>query len=181
MTRDALTDPVLDEEWLATPKRRSRTRLVLVGLLAASVCFLGGALAQRHFGSTSAATSGLGPSAGLPSGMPSGFPGGSGGFPGAGQSGAAASEEATGGSGAAGGSGAGGGADAVIGAVVRIRGGTWIVEDLGGKRHVITVSSATEVVRERRLTTEQVKTGQTVNITGTPSGGRLAADHVTLR
>ena len=173
MTQDTLDDQILDDEWLAAPRKRSRARLILAGMLAASVCFLGGALTQKHFGADQASSASPGGGAGLPAGLPEGFPQGAGGFPGTGgspgqQESAASSGEAD-------------GADAVIGHVVEIRGTTWVVEDLGGERHQVTVTDDTDITREESLTASQVTKGDTVNITGSSTGGRLAADHVTLR
>ena len=49
-------DPVLDEEWLAAPRRRSRLRLALAATLAAALCFLGGVLVQQQLGTASASS-----------------------------------------------------------------------------------------------------------------------------
>jgi hypothetical protein len=173
MTQDTFDDQVLDDEWLAAPRRRSRVRLVLAGVLAASVCFLGGALTQKHFGADQGSRASPVGGAGLPAGPPEGFPQGAGGFPGTGgspgqQESAAPSDQPD-------------SADAVIGNVVEIRGNTWLVEDLGGERHQVTVTDDTDITREESLTASQVTKGDTVNITGSSTGGRLAADHVTLR
>ncbi len=172
-----LDDQVLDEEWLAAPTKRSRGRLILIGLLAAAVCFLGGAFTQKHYGpSTTAATAAPGGTAGLPGGFPGGgqgFPGGAGGFPGAGTQ----SDQ----QGAAGGGDQPTGTEAVIGHVVQINGNTWTVEDLGGKRHQITITDDTLVTREETLTADQVAQGDTVSITGTTSGDKVSADQITLR
>lgn len=168
---ETIDDSLLD--WLATPARRSRVRMVLATLLAASVCFLGGALVQKHFG---AEASGASASSGFPNlagGAPSGFPGGDftgGGLPGADQ-----------GTGAGSGSGAADATDSVIGTVVEIRDGEWVVEDLGGNRHTITVDQDTSVVREEKLTLDQVKNGDTVQITGITDKNELQADDITLR
>ena len=170
---ETIDDGLLEEDWLAAPVRRSRVRLVLAGLLAASVCFLGGALVQKHFG---AEASGTGATSGFPNfagGGPSAFPGG--GFTGGGPPGA---DQGTGGDT---GSGAADSTDSVIGRVVEIRDGEWVVEDLGGNRHTITVDEATSVVREEKLTLDQVKNGDRVQVTGTTDKNKLQADDVTLR
>jgi hypothetical protein len=166
MTR-TIDDALLDEAWLAAPAQRSRGRMVLVGLLAASVCFLGGALVQQHFGT---AATGTALPAGLPDfsgGLPSGFPAG----------GPASTDQ----QGEGAGSGASDATGSVIGIVVEIRDGEWVVEDLGGNRHTITFGEDTSIVREESLTTDQIKTGDRVAITGTTSNDQLQADDVTLR
>ncbi|WP_183097552.1 hypothetical protein [Nocardioides pelophilus] len=170
-----LDDPMLDDEWLAAPAARSRLRAVLVVLLAAAVCFLGGALVQKQLGTDAvgdtAAGAGGFPGGQLPEGLPEGIPEniGQGGFPGD-------SEDSAG-------STADGGDDrgSVIGEVVEVRGDLWIVEDLGGERHEIEVGDDTDVVRETRIEPAQVEVGDPVDITGTSSGGRIKADEVTLR
>ena len=159
---ETIDDRLLDEAWLAAPARRSRVRMVLAALLAASVCFLGGALVQKHFG---AAASGASASPAFPDfagGAPSGFPGGA---PTGGDTGSGAADET----------------DSVIGTVVEIRDGEWVVEDLGGNRHTITVDEETSVIREEKLTLDDVKNGDLVQVTGTTSKKKLQADDITLR
>lgn len=176
---DHIDDPLLDEEWLAAPAKRSRGRLILVALLAASVCFLGGAFTQKHYGAST--TAAAGGAAGLPDGFPGGgqgFPGGAGGFPGGGTSDNQGQDSQSGTSGSGDAASA---TEAVIGNVVAIDGDTWTVEDLGGKRHQITVTDDTTITREQTLTGDQVAEGDTVNITGTSTGNKLAADQITLR
>lgn len=161
-------DTMLDEEWLAAPRKRSRARLVMASALVASLCFLGGALTQKHLGADEAAAAGPG---GLPAGIPEGLGAGMpDGFPG-GQQGAAAPS-------------AGAAADAedqVIGTVVEKKGDVWVVEDLGGTRHDVSVTDDTQVVREARLTPSRVKAGDRVQITGVTSNDRLQAADITLR
>ena len=169
MTETVIDDPMLDEEWLAAPVKRSRLRVVLAVALAAAVCVLGGAMIQKHFGASSAAEAATGPG-GFPGGqLPAGMP--EGGFP-AGVPGTSdgASETA--------------GADeskSVIGELVEVRGEVWIVEDLGGKRHRIRVDDDTDVVRETSIKLTAVKVGDPVDVTGTSSNNRLQATEVTLR
>lgn len=167
MTDTVIDDPMLDEEWLAAPAKRSRLRALLVVALAATVCFLGGALVQKHFGTTSTSTAaGPGGFTGgqLPEGMPTGIPEGlAQGFP---QSTGTTTDDDT---------------ESVIGEVVEVRGDVWIVEDLGGKRHEVQVGDDTDVVRETGIKPSQVEVGDPVDITGTQSDGRLQADDVTLR
>ena len=162
MTDTAIDDPMLDEEWLAAPAKRSRVRLTLTVVLAAAVCFLGGALVQKQFGTDTAAETAAGP-AGFSGGqLPEGIA-----LPGApDDAGGASSDDAS---------------QSVIGEVVQIHGDVWIVEDLGGKRHQITVGDDTDLTRETSIKPAQVKVGDPVDITGTNSDGQLQADEVTLR
>ena len=164
MTETVTDDPMLDDEWLAAPAKRSRLRGVLVVALAASMCFLGGALVQKELGtaSTSAAATPSGfPGGQLPEGLPEGLA--QGGLPG---DVATTTDDDT---------------TSVIGKVVEVRGDVWVVEDLGGTRHEVQVGDDTDVVREKRLKPSQVKVGDPVDVTGTDSDGRLQADEVTLR
>jgi hypothetical protein len=158
-------DSMLDEEWLAAPRKRSRVRLVISAALIAAVCFLGGALAQKHLGADDAASG--------PGALPSGFPGGdlpAGSFPGATQQGTGtASATATDTD------------DQVIGTVISKNGNVWVVEDLGGKRHEVQVVRDTDVVRETELTAVKVKAGDRVQITGVERNDRLRAADITLR
>ena len=166
MTETVTDDPMLDDEWLAAPAKRSRLRGVLVVALAASVCFLGGTLVQKELGTAStsgAATAPSGfPGGGLPEGLPEGL--GQGGLPG--DVATTTTDDDT---------------TSVIGKVVEVRGDVWIVEDLGGTRHEVQVGDDTDVVREKRLKPSQVKVGDPVDVTGTDRDGRLQADEVTLR
>ena len=168
MTSTVSDGPVLDEEWLAAPRSRSRLRLVLAALLAASLCFLGGVLVQKHLGPSIAAAA--------PTGFPGGatLPDGGQGFPGAGELPGGGSTTAP------------DGADddqeaAVVGTVVSIDGDVWTVEDLGGTKHRVQVSDDADIVRETELTADQVAVGDRVDISGTDTDGQLTADDITLR
>ena len=161
--------PLDEEEWLAAPRRRSRLRLGLSALLAASLCFLGGALVQKHLGAEPAA------SAAGPGSLPGAgtFPGGvsfEGAPPGTGSSAgpvqADQDDEER---------------DAVVGTVVSIDGDTWVVEDLGGERHEVRVTDDAHLVRETGLTPDEVAVGDRVDITGTTADDQLTAGDVTLR
>jgi hypothetical protein len=161
-------EAVLADAWLATPPSRSRLRSVLLGLLAASLVFLGGVLTQKYLGTTPA-TSATGEPGQLPGGaqLPDGvqLPEG-GAFPGAATDAAPAD---------------GAGDDAVIGTVVAVRGDTWVVEDLGGQRHRVRVAAATDVVREAEVAVEDVVEGARVDISGATDRGLLRAEDVTVR
>lgn len=161
-------DSMLDEEWLAAPRKRSRVRLVISAALIAAVCFLSGALAQKHLGA--------GDTASAPGALSGGFPGGdlpAGGFPGAAQQGSGAPStrtetqtDAT---------------DQVIGTVIKKNDNVWLIEDLGGKRHEVVVAQDTDVVRETELAQALVKAGDRVQITGVERNDRLRAADITLR
>lgn len=168
MTTHTVDDTMLGEEWLAAPRKRSRLRLVMIAGLMASVCFLGGALAQKHLGRDEVAASGP---AAFPAGLPDGFSG-AGGFPGAAPQGTGTSSTE---------SDTEADPDQVIGTVVEKNDGVWVVEDLGGKRHEVTVTKDTSVVREARLTPAKVTSGDRVQITGVARGDRLQAADITLR
>lgn len=168
MTDTVIDDPMLDDAWLAAPVRRSRLRGVLVVALAAAVCFLGGALVQKHYGATDASAA-AGPAgfggAQFPAGGPEGMPAGAAqeGLPDRGTS----TEDDT--------------SRSVIGELVEVRGDLWIVEDLGGKRHEVQLNDDTDVIRESSIKPSQVRRGDPVDITGTEGDGRLQADDITLR
>jgi len=176
MTDTAIDDPMLDDEWLAAPAQRSRVRAVLVIALAAAVCFLGGALVQKQFGTDAAADPAAGPggfaSGQLPEGIPEGIPEGmgQGAFPGAvDESGGSAADDSEDTS------------ASVIGEVVEVRGDVWIVEDLGGERHQIKVGDDTDVIRETSIKPARVEVGDPVDISGTTNEGQIQANEVTLR
>lgn len=172
-TDDTTNDTVLEDAWLAAPTRRSRARNALLCLLAAAVVFLGGVLTQKHLGAdTTTGAAGI-PGAGqlpgggvLPEGveLPDGVE-----LPGAGTQ----PDVAVG--------GGSGDDEAVIGTVVAVRGDTWVVEDLGGERHRVTVDADTDVVRERDLDAADVTTGSRVDISGTADDGSIRAQDVTVR
>ncbi len=159
-----------DDAWLAEPVRRSRWRLMLVLALAASLVFLAGVEVQKAFGTSSGGTSAASPAGGFPSGMPSGLPSGM-----AAPGGATSTDDGSGSSS----SGATTQTE-VIGTVVARHGDVWVVEDLGGTKHRITVSEETRIVRESSLSASDVRTGATVDITTTSDDAGSAAT-VTVR
>ena len=159
-------DAVLDEEWLTAPAKRSRLRAVLAGLLAGSLLFLGGVLTQKHLGATSEAAAG-------PTGAPAG------GFdPGSLPAGGLGNAQPEGTDDAA---NQADDTDAVIGTVVEVHDGVWVVEDLGGERHQVQVTDDSDVVRETELDPDRVAVGDRVDISGSTTDGRLEAEQVTLR
>lgn len=157
-----------DDEWLAAPTRRSRWRSVLVLALAASLVFLAGVEVQKRFGTASGGSSAL---AGAPAGFPSGMP--SGGFPSGmaapgGDAGADAGADTGADSGSDSGGDSGAGAETrteVIGTVIAKHGDIWVVKDLGGTKHRITVTEDTRFVRQSSLSASDVAAGATVDIT----------------
>ena len=164
VTDTVIDDPMLDEEWLAAPTRRSRLRAVLALLLAAALCFLGGAMVQKHFGTGTTAAAGA-PSFGggqLPEGLPEGI--GQGTFPE--DAGDGRADDQT---------------EAVIGEVVAIHDDVWVVKDLSGERHRVAFGDDTDVIRETGLRPSRVSVGDPVDITGTTTEGQLQATKVTLR
>lgn len=173
-------DGLLDEEWLAAPQGRSRLRTILVLLLGASLLFLAGAQVQRHFGPTPSSSSGPAAAFVAPGGggVPAGFPGGA--VPGG--DGADSGNAGPGAASTGAGTGAGSAASSsIIGTVVSIKGDRWTVKDLGGKTHVVRVPTTTQVVREAPLPTRKVARGDTVDISGSNSGGSLNASSITVR
>lgn len=175
MTQTIEDEQLLDEAWLAAPRRRSRLRVVLAATLAAALCFLGGVLVQQHFGAAETTTAGGLPSGFPGGGVPSGFPGAGGGLPDGAQQGGGGADPPTSSE------TADAGANAVIGRVVEIDGDVWVVEDLGGKRHEVRVTDQAHLVRETQLTADQVAVGDLVDVTGTTEDDHLVADDVTLR
>lgn len=174
MSRTMTDDDVLADAWLAEPRRRSRWRRVLLVSLASSLVFLGGVEVQKQFGTAPASAARAGGfGAGMPAGFPAGGPGGFGGGTGS------STDAATGGS--TGSTTGSPDAAAVIGTLVAIDGDVWTVEDLGGTRHEITVTSA-RVNREERIDVAAVEVGATVDITGAEKkNGSLSASSVTVR
>lgn len=171
---DSSTDPstdVLDEEWLAAPTRRSRLRIVLTVLLAASLVFLAGVEVQRNFGAASstasAATAGFPDLAGAGGELPPGFPG-------SGAAGETQPETTD--------DGASGDETAVIGTLQSVKGDVWTIKDLGGQVHKVTVSETIRVVRESDVDPADVETGATVDIAGTTDdAGDVTATSITIR
>ncbi len=174
-------DSMLDEAWLSAPKKRSRLRLVLCLVLAASLCFLGGAVTQKYLGASASPAAGGLPMGGAGGGLPEGFPGGSGGAPEGFPGSMGGAPSGSGGSGGSGATDAAESADAVIGTVVKVRKNGWVVEDLGGTRHEVAFEDGTTVVREQQLATGDVKAGDLVHVTGTDGADGLQAGEVVLR
>ncbi|MFT3874656.1 MAG: hypothetical protein QM714_18740 [Nocardioides sp.] len=181
---DLVEDDSWDQEWLAQPKRRSRSRRLLLVALAASLVFWAGVEVEQRWGSSGGVGSAAdqqpgGGAGGLPGEMPSGSPGQGGasddqsgeGAPSGNQSGQAAPQ---------GGSEDSAGSTQVIGTVVAKHGSVWVVKDLGGTKHRIKVTDDTSVVEEKKVDSSAVKTGSTVDIT-VNADDSATADSVTVR
>jgi hypothetical protein len=163
---------ILDADWLAAPSRRSRFRIGAVVLLAVLVVFLGGVEVQKRWGAdNSSATSGRPtdafPTGGaFPAGGLSGFPTGGSGTPSATQDNGTTSGTTT---------------PAVIGTLIRVKGNTWTVKDLGGKTHTVKVGTKTTVTRSLNQATASIRTGTSVTVQGTSHGDTVAATAITIR
>jgi hypothetical protein len=147
---------MLDAEWLAAPRRRSRLRAALLVLVVAGLVFLGGVEVQKAFGSgsTSAASSG---------------------FPAGGFGGTAAGGSSTT-------SGAGtGGTPVVVGTVTVAAARSWTVKDLGGKTHTVHITASTTITRPLSTATAPISKGALVAVQGTTKGGRITASSITIR
>ena len=154
-----------DSDWLTADTHMSRRRAVLLLLLAAAIVFLAGAQVQKRFGDQAS-----GAATGLPSGFPTSMPTGAGGAVPGGQ-GAEPSDDETESD-----------TSNVVGTLTSTKGNTWIVTDLGGKKHTITLKDDTRLREERTVESRTAKTGSTVDITGTKSStGDVTATKVIIR
>ena len=152
---------VLDDTWLAAPPRRSRARLALLGLLAATLLFWAGVEVQQRYGVAGAAVASTGPAGTFT--PPTGAFGGPGSTSG-------------------GDTTTGDGQTSVIGTVVSVKGDVWTVKDFGGKTHRIRVGADARVVEESAVDRTRVAAGTTVAVSGTTDDqGDLTAATVTLR
>jgi hypothetical protein len=158
----------LDDEDFAPPPPRgkaSKFTVLLTGLVVLALGFLGGALVQKHEG-TSGTTTAAARAGRLRTALGAGgFGTGAGGFAGFGE-GAGTAGAGTGA--AAGGAGAAAAPGPVaIGTVVSITGNTLVVKDLGGKLHTLTLGSGVTLSTTSPLTATALKPGQTVTVDGT--------------
>jgi hypothetical protein len=171
-----------DLDLLADSNRRPGrlTVFLLAGILVAGA-FVGGAVAQKHFGApAAAAASGRQGAAGFGrqfggTGTFGGGSGGSGGFGGFGGAGGSA----------AGGSAAGGAAadtPAVVGQVVKVSGTTVTVRNFAGKTVTVKVPAGTAVSLSSALSLSGLKAGTSVSVVGTKAAdGSITASAVTAR
>jgi hypothetical protein len=165
---DSIASPsasMLDAEWLAAPRRRSRLSAVLLTLVVAGLVFLGGVEVQKAFGSssTSAAASSGFPAGGFGGTVPGGFggtaPGGS----------STTSRPGT------------GGTPVVVGTVTVAAAHSWTVKDLGGKTHTIHITGSTIITRPLSAAAAPIRTGALVAVQGTSKSGRITASSITIR
>lgn len=170
-----------DLDLLAESNRRpgKLTVVLLAGILAA-VAFGGGALVQKHYGTSSSSASASGfPGRSLGGQGSGGFPGGQGGFPGA--EGGLGTGSASGGS-AGGGGTAAAATPAVVGTVVKVSGTTVTVKNFGGKLIKVKVPAGTAISLSSTLKVTGLKKGTTITVVGTSAtDGSVTASAVTAR
>jgi hypothetical protein len=156
---------MLDAEWLAAPRRRSRLRAVLLVLVVAGLVFLGGVEVQKAFGSngTSAAASSGFPAGGFGGTVPGGFGG-----------------PAPGGSSTTSSAGTGG-TPVVVGTVTVAGAHSWTVKDLGGKTHTVHITGTTTITRPLSTATAPIRKGALVAVQGSTKSGRITASSITIR
>jgi hypothetical protein len=164
----------LDDPWLAEPPQRSRLRLLLVVLLAAALVFYVGVEVQRRYGAATGTDAASGPlSGGFTPPDGAAFPGG-GQLPGGG-TGTDSTDTGNQGS-------ADPGATTVIGRVVSLKGDKLVVEDFGGTRHTITLGAQVRVVLETAGSSDDVKRGITVQVSGQADDqDQVTATTITVR
>ena len=150
----------LAEELAARPQRAKLPRLTLALSAAVLVAagFIGGVLAQKHYGGTSSGT------ANRASALASAFAGARGG-------------------GRFGGTGAGGagglGANSITGSITVVSGDTLYITATDGTVYTVKTSGSTTVSISSSGSLSQLKPGQTVTIAGT-SGGSGTVDATTI-
>jgi hypothetical protein len=148
----SVSHTALDADWLAAPSRRSRFRVGALVALAVLLVFLGGVEVQKRWGATDApSTTGISFPTGALTRIPS-------------------TSSTTGSS-----------TPAVIGKLVRVKGHTWTVRDLGGKSHRVKVTAMTTVTRSLAQATGPIRTGTSITVLGKTHGDAVAATVVTIR
>jgi len=164
----------LAEELAARPPRAKlpKATLALSGAVLIAVGFFGGALAQKHLGTSSSNRAGA--FAGFTRG---GAAAGATGAPGTGRGGFGGGGFGGGGAGFGGGGGAG---SSISGTVTVVSGGTLYVTAADGTVYTVTTTGSTTVKIASAGSISQLKPGQTVTIAGTAdSGGTVAATSIT--
>jgi hypothetical protein len=140
-------------------KRLPRLTLALALLVAAAAVFIGGVEVQKHWGATSASTTG-------------------GAF--AAARGAAAGFTGPGGRGAFGGA-AGGGSTGVSGTVTLIKGSTLYVTSASGNTVLVHTTPTSVVTKTVSGTATSIRPGSSVTVVGTAAGdGSYTARQVTI-
>jgi len=168
----------LAEELAARPPKAKlpKVTLALSGAVLIAAGFIGGALAQKHLGTSGGSNrAGSFASAFNRGGAGAGVTGaptaaaGRGGFGGGGFGG-----------GGGGGFGGGGGGNSISGTVTVVSGNTLYVTAANGTVYTVTTTGSTTVKISASGTLSQLKPGQTVTIAGTAdSSGTVAATSIT--
>jgi hypothetical protein len=168
--------------------RPSRTTMLLIAGILASLAFIGGVVVQKHYGET---TSGGTAGAAAGFGARTGGYGAAGGFPGGGQGfpGAAGGAPAGTGADAAGGTGGGtaGGATTtatpvVVGKVTKLSGSRLTVKNLGGKSVKVKVPEGATITLVAGKSLTALKVGATVSVAGkSGADGTVTATAITVR
>lgn len=174
---DAEDLELLDQGW-TPPRRVNRFTVLLAAGLVAALGFAGGVLVQKNHDSGQAGTPGAGTSgralaANGFAGAGGGFAGGFGGaFPGGGTTGGT-------GSGTGSGAGTGSGTPVVVGTVVSVGRGSFVVKNFAGTQVTVRVPAGASITT-RGLT--GLRTGVSVSVVGTKAGdGSVTATSVTSR
>jgi Domain of unknown function (DUF5666) len=157
----------LAEELAARPVRAKlpRATLVLGGAILVAAGFIGGTLAQKHYGTSSGGTAARAAS------FASAFTRGTG---------AGAGRTGTGGFGAGGGFGGTAGGSSISGTVTVVSGDTLYVTAANGTVYTVKTSGTTTVSISSSGTLSQLKPGQTVTIAGSAdSNGDVTATSIT--
>jgi hypothetical protein len=144
-------------------KRLPALTLALVVLVAAAAAFIGGVEVQKHFGKSSATSSGI------PSSIAAAFAGGS--FPGA----------ASGGSGAGSFPGGFGGGNATTGTVTLVKGSTLYVTNAAGNTVLVETSARSRVTKSVSGSVKTIHPGDSVTVVGSQNkDGSVTARQVTI-
>jgi hypothetical protein len=147
----ASTDNELLTQILARRRRRlPRMTMALTALLVVALTFVVGAEVQKHYGTTTSATTGAGGAAGAfarARGAGGGAPGGFGGAGGAAGFGAAASGP--------------------TGTVTLIKGTTLYITDSSGTTSLVKTSAASSVTKTVTSSVKSIKPGSVVTVVGT--------------
>jgi hypothetical protein len=158
----------LAEELAARPQRTKLPKLTLVlsaGVLIAAG-FVGGVLAQKHYGTSSGGTG----RAALASTFAAGRGAGT----------ATAGRGGFGGFGGGGGAGGGLGGSSITGSITVVSGDTLYITSTTGTVYTVKTSGTTTVELSSSGSLSQLKPGQTVTISGTQgSGGAVTATTIT--
>jgi hypothetical protein len=173
-----------DEDFIPRPPLRpTKLSIALVGLVVVGIGFLGGAFAQKHYGTTSASSAsargnfnrgGAGGAEGFGAGgFGSGEGLGAGGFGNAGtasdtsgSTGQSSTQSPT--------------IPAVVGTISSVKGSTVVVKNLGGKRVTVTVTKQTTLTA--KYGSSALKVGTSVAVVGsTTSSGTVTATTITAQ